>query len=184
MNSSERADELTSHIENERIRERVKGSIAKFLSDLDTIGSYAEDEADLGDQSWLDDGMDGIPVIRPAELDKREADRIEALKAAQFFPPSAIEITLEGDINARGKFGYTQLHFAAVERDADRVAALLEAGADATIRDNSGSTAYNKAINRGYDEIADIIRPFMPDEFWSNDADALEEATEVEVEQD
>lgn len=184
MNSNERANELTQHIENENVRKRVNRSLAALFADLEHIGSYAEDE-DLSEQSWKDDGSDGIPVISPSEMDKRESDRIEALKAAQFFPPSAIEVNTDEDINARGKFGYTKLHDAAVERDLDKVIELLEAGIDPTIKDNSGSTAYQKAINRGYDDVADLIRPYMPSEFWNGDAeDEVESATDAEVEQE
>lgn len=157
----QRAVEITKHIPNDRVRTRVTKNIAKLLGDLDAIAEYADSGPE---NEWVDRGEDHVPVVTPESLNWREKTKIESIKrTTELFPPSAVEVTVndEQDINARGKFGYTALHAAVVDDDEVRVVELCECGADLTIRDNSGSTPYQKAINMGKDAIAAILREYM-----------------------
>jgi ankyrin repeat protein len=174
---NERVDELTKKIANGAVRERVARNITQLLSDLETIVSYAED--DDVDQNWVDDGSDGVPLTSIAQIEQREEAKITSLKDTNFFPASAIEVTLDDDdINARGKFGYTKLHCAVADEDLKLVVELLEMGADANIRDNSGSTPYQKALNRGYMEIAAVLRDYT---FLDEDAETAEAENETQI---
>ena len=53
------------------------------------------------------------------------------------------------DLNVKSKRGRTALHRAAVEGDATVVSELLNAGADATLRDDHNATARDDASRKG-----------------------------------
>ena len=49
------------------------------------------------------------------------------------------------DVEARGKDGWTPLHFAAGLGTPEKIAALLEAGASGSIKDKKGNTPFDYA---------------------------------------
>ena len=52
------------------------------------------------------------------------------------------------DVEARDKYGFSPLHFAACRGSPDAIAALLAAGADTNARDESGKTPLHTAEER------------------------------------
>lgn len=55
--------------------------------------------------------------------------------------------------------GITVLMFAAKDSSPDMVKLLLDYGADKTIVDETGRTAYDYAVERGNSEIAELLKP-------------------------
>ena len=68
------------------------------------------------------------------------------------------EILEVSDLNAQDEDGWTALMFAACAGHPSSVAALLDAGADASIKNKDGATAHDLAQERGYD---DVIRALV-----------------------
>ncbi|MGZ2412274.1 uncharacterized protein ACUXST_001695 [Sphingomonas sp. F9_3S_D5_B_2] len=64
---------------------------------------------------------------------KKNADALRLIDSGQF------------DVNMQNEEGYTLLHYAADNGNNEMVKALLQRGADPTIKANSGSTAYDMA---------------------------------------
>lgn len=52
------------------------------------------------------------------------------------------------DVNARGEFDRTPLHFAAESGTPEAIAALLNAGADASLTDKNGKIPYDRLADR------------------------------------
>lgn len=63
------------------------------------------------------------------------------------------------DINLRGKWGYTELHFAALTGNVEECCRLLEKGADPSIMDNGGKMAWHKADLKGHISLANMLKP-------------------------
>jgi hypothetical protein len=64
----------------------------------------------------------------------------------------------DADINGRNKFGATPLHMAVWKKQARLVGVLVAAGADKTVRDNDGKTPLDDALDKGFEEIAKLLR--------------------------
>ena len=67
------------------------------------------------------------------------------------------------DVIAPDVNGQTLLHVASEsgfqnERTKDFVWLLLDRGCDPTVQDNNGKTAYDYAVEKGYTEIAELLR--------------------------
>ena len=73
------------------------------------------------------------------------------LHVAAWHCPSLVPLLLEhgAAVNAKDGYGQTALHDAAFHGHADAVAALLHAGADASIRNKRGLTALDRARSKG-----------------------------------
>ncbi len=61
------------------------------------------------------------------------------------------------DVNATTGTGRTPLHAAAHAGAADYAAFLIEQGADPTLEDREGCTAYDLATELGHDDVADVL---------------------------
>lgn len=68
----------------------------------------------------------------------------EYYKDKNVFPPEDMISTEE--IDSRGNFGRTALHNAVIQNNPDKIKELIQQGADATIKDNSGNTPYRLAL--------------------------------------
>ena len=68
------------------------------------------------------------------------------------------EIAAVSDLNARDEDGWTALMFAACAGHPSSVAALLDSGADASLKNKDGVTAHDLAVERGFD---DVIRALV-----------------------
>ena len=67
--------------------------------------------------------------------------------------------TYHTDPNARTKRGTTPLMMAAKNNCIEAAVVLLDAGADVSIQDNDGKNAYDYAIEKGYTELAELLKP-------------------------
>ena len=62
---------------------------------------------------------------------------------------------------ADGEEHYTTLMYAAAEGHFEVVKALLDNGADPTLKDIDGDDAVTFALNNGHKEVADLIQSFI-----------------------
>ena len=62
-------------------------------------------------------------------------------------------------IDIVGEHGETPLMWGAENNAADTVKLLLELGADKSIKDETGKTAYDYAVEKGYIELAELLAP-------------------------
>lgn len=162
-----RAEQITAHIAEARVRERTKNNIASFLADLEEIRSF--DDPDTNDSTARIDDSDGVTPISAEQFHMRESDRIG--KIGNLFAGTALEpevevaaeANTESDIDSIGRWGYTKLIAAAAEGNTDLVRSLLEQRANPDIRDTSGMTALDKALNGGYDEVVVLLMPVTSD---------------------
>lgn len=135
-------------------------AMAAFLSDLADIRSFAEKDAE--ENIPKESAADGCAPVALATVVAREHAALEKIKSNIKFAPSAVVVVHDqNDINVKGRFGYTALHEAAVVGDKEKVQELLAKGANPLIGDNYGATAYDKALNRGFTEIAKILKAAM-----------------------
>ena len=63
------------------------------------------------------------------------------------------------DVNYQALTGQTSLMFAAEQGHSDVVNMLLSYGADKTLTDSHGKTAYDYAVENGYIELAELLKP-------------------------
>ena len=74
------------------------------------------------------------------------------------------------DINAQDQWGFTQLHFAVVANNLDKVKELLEdPDIDVTLKDKEGRTALDLAKYLYYPDIADALVRVSHKQKFSND---------------
>ncbi|RDH85923.1 MAG: hypothetical protein DIZ80_00150 [endosymbiont of Galathealinum brachiosum] len=157
----------------EKIRDD-KGRTPLYLaaenSDVSTVASLLE-EIDNPDQR---DSCEWTPLMRSAQNKHGEVAKLlldaganvnakdkggySVLMVASGSDNAGI-IKLLADkganINEQEKdLGWSALIWSAKEGLYDNVVALLEAGADVSLKDATGKTAYDWAIEKGYDEIA------------------------------
>jgi hypothetical protein len=153
MNAAVRAEQLTAHIANVGRRGRVQSNLTKFLSSLDSIRDFDEEEAQESTESYQDDGTDGITVTSYGDLEQRERDKLADLKLLheEKTKGSGTATATAPDINTRGKYGYTALHRAVVDANLAEVETLLAKRARVDVRDASGMTALDKARSRAKD---------------------------------
>ena len=70
---------------------------------------------------------------------------------------TSLLLASEADVNRRGVYGMTALHFAVSFNLSDVVEILLKNGADVEMKDEDGNTARGVALGKGYMKIVDII---------------------------
>ena len=113
------------------------------------------------------DDSDGVPVIMPESLlgmQQRRKAELRAAAKSMFSPDEFVldnqsDTIVADDINRKMKWGYTLLHFAAVEGNEVEIDRLLSLGADKTITDNSGKMPYQKAERKGFVDLAKKLMP-------------------------
>ncbi|KAK3587818.1 hypothetical protein CHS0354_019683 [Potamilus streckersoni] len=70
---------------------------------------------------------------------------------------SATSPIIAGSLEKKNSKGETLLHVAAIKNDVQRVAELLQEGANPNTRDNAGWTPLHEACNHGYSEVARLL---------------------------
>lgn len=97
------------------------------------------------------------------EMQESQEDKLLDLQEEMegIFPPEKDKypvLMVNGrNINHQGNFGYTELHKAVMEHDLQLVLELIHYGADKTIKDISGHTAYDKAARLNYDDLLEVL---------------------------
>jgi hypothetical protein len=76
-----------------------------------------------------------------------DADKVSKMSAEEY----AAAVKSAPDVNVRGKFGQTPLHYAAKKGTPANIVALLEAGASGGVKDKKGKTPFDYA--RGNDKV-------------------------------
>jgi ankyrin repeat protein len=89
------------------------------------------------------------PIVPP--VDEPQADEPET--ESPVTPPS-----LSSDVNAKGKWGYTLLHVAAMQGDEAECERLLALGANKKAKDNSGKMPWQKAQTAGHEALAEKLK--------------------------
>jgi hypothetical protein len=162
MDVKVRAENITAHIGDPALRSRVKGNLTKFLATLDAIPDDDEVFPEATEQSWRDDGSDGVPLLTLDDISAREKTRLTNLRdlhedltrADDGDTDTAVaEVEVRVDINELGKGGKTALHRAVIAGDLDLVSDLLSRGARKDIEDRAGMTALDRALFRADDSV-------------------------------
>ena len=157
MDKNQRVEDgILSHTKNETARKHL----SSFFAHLDKI-RCAEDMSD-DNMNYAVNGSDGVAAYLASDLDALQEQKLAEIENIQtdVFPHRRRSTSIEqGDINARGKYGYTRLTEAASKGDVELVKQLVAAGARWDIPDNWGQNAWDKALARGFD---DVIRVFDP----------------------
>lgn len=116
-----------------------------------------------------ENGLDMVQLLLQAGADANlpadeEYDSFTPLMKAAFHNvPQTIPLLLGHGANVNAQqlgAGDTALHFAATLGNTHIVRMLLEAGADATIRNTEGASAYDAAVSRKRPEIAALIQDY------------------------
>ena len=99
-------------------------------------------------------------IFRPADelLPLPKTPRKKSTKAVNPVD-KVIAATADASVNARGMFGYTKLHSAAIAGDELECDRLIAIGAIKTIKDNGGKMPWQKAQTAGHDALAEKLRP-------------------------
>ncbi len=64
----------------------------------------------------------------------------------------------KADVNVKGKYGKTPLHWAAYLGNKDVAALLLANKADVNAKDQDGKTPLRDAVDGGHDDVAALLR--------------------------
>lgn len=157
MDVEEKAEQLTAHIVDPKERERRKKNLIRALKVVETPPEepLAEDDGQI----------DGVPVARLADLNSRESGRLAVLKSQRAIifeledEPVKVETPIDL-LNKRGKYGYTPLMQAVVDKDLGLITQLLAKGADPSIKDNGGMTALEKAKRANDKQIVSLLEKY------------------------
>ncbi|MFC9894573.1 ankyrin repeat domain-containing protein [Nocardia sp. NPDC127579] len=154
--------------------------LAVLDDDLDVARVLLEFRADpdakddRGESPWVNTGVTGsvsmMELLLPAQPDLSLRNRfggnalIPAAEKGHLDYVREVLRQTDIDIDHINDLGWTALLEAvyygdgsAVYRDIVRV--LVDNGADVGIRDSDGSTAYDHAVRRGFDDIAELVKP-------------------------
>lgn len=150
------------------VREKTRMALIDTLRTAAAIESFEDDEAfDCAPEEHRNEDSDGVACTTIAEMEERQQEKKRRLKsyAREMFSPEdfqdeATAIALEeSDINRKIKWGYTLLHFAALEGNEVECDRLLAAGADKYATDNSGKMPYQKAKIKGFEALSEKLKP-------------------------
>jgi hypothetical protein len=146
---------------SESARAKTRMALLKDLKALETIHDSSEEDyvEDKGDYRY--DDTDGVPCLTADKFEQLQDEKRAKLRkqSSEFFRDVDVEAVEDSDINARLKWGYTLLHFAAIEGNEAECDRLVAAGADLAATDNSGKMPYQKAALKGFDDLAEKLRP-------------------------
>lgn len=98
---------------------------------------------------------------------RKESDFSEVLQILELENNHDAKLTMLREVNLNDrlhKTGLTPLHHVVMKNDADGVKILLEAGADATLRDDTGHTPLEFASSLPSNSIAKLIQQHLADE--------------------
>jgi len=135
--------------------------LAQAGADLNVANAEGKTVAMLAAGAGRDSVLRALTMKRgPSLFNLAAADGgTPAMSAAVHGETGALKEILEvSDLNAQDEDGWTALMFAACAGHPSSVAALLDAGADASIKNKDGATAHDLAQERGYD---DVIRALV-----------------------
>ncbi len=139
---------------------------------LVTLGADADAQDDRQDSAWLVTGVTGsvamLETLLPAGPDLRLRNRFGGISVIPASERGHVDyvrrvVTTGIDVNHVNDLGWTALLEAIIlgkgtEPWQQIVRILLAAGADPSVADRDGVTPLQHATNRGYDEIAAILR--------------------------
>lgn len=147
------------------LREKTRAALIKSLRPIAAINANDEDDAYAdAPNEYRYDNSDGVECRTPEELQLEQQDKKDRLRKqsrAMFSPGEQVSESGSDalDINHKGKWGYTALHFAAIVGDEAECDRLIAAGADLSIMENGGKMAWQKAESKGHDALALKLMP-------------------------
>jgi hypothetical protein len=161
---------------SESIKAKTRAALLRTLSKANAaqemISVDEPETSDVGDQAQCDydpvkmptkDDNDGILPITYEDLMRRQKEKRQALReqSTQFFAKHEMVATIEKPVgvNTKMRWGYTALHFAALEGNEKECKRLLSIGADISARDNSGKMPWEKAKSNGHQTLAQRLKP-------------------------
>lgn len=153
---------------SDSVAARTRSALMKTLETVARIrDNDDEDFTENSPEEIRYDDSDGVPVIMPESLlgmQQRRKAELRAAAKSMFSPDEFVldnqsDTIVADDINRKMKWGYTLLHFAAVEGNEVEIDRLLSLGADKTITDNSGKMPYQKAERKGFVDLAKKLMP-------------------------
>lgn len=97
-------------------------------------------------------------VVAPVKVQEQVVPTVQINSVGQAV--SAIRtINQVNDINAKGKWGYTLLHVAAMNGDEAECDRLIGLGANRKVKDNSKNMPWQKALTAGHAALAEKLKP-------------------------
>jgi len=164
---------------------------AVHRGDLDAVRRMVEANASLKEEPYNDwtplqlaamYGQVGIVryLVGEAGADKDEGDmfrRTPLYWAALFGRLEAVRYLVGvagADKDKAKRGGWTPLMSAAIDGHIDMVRCLLEAGADATLKNRYGKTAITLAEEKNHAKVADALREYLPGGLMYRRRDAVQ----------
>lgn len=175
MDVEEQVERLLSKksFSSNKVREKTRQALLKTLRPINAINETSVEDDELDTEAcddyqnkggvYRNDDSDGVPCVTLDHLQSVQDAKTEDLrsKASGFFSyrELAPTATIDTGVNAKLKWGYTLLHFAAIEGDDVECCRLVDAGASRSVLDNSGKMAWQKAELKGHFELAAKLKP-------------------------
>ncbi|WP_228538160.1 ankyrin repeat domain-containing protein [Nocardia sp. XZ_19_385] len=146
-------------------------AVARVLLEF---GADPDAQDNRGESPWVNTGVTGsvamMEALLPAQPDLSLRNRfggnalIPAAEKGHFDYVREVLRQTDIDIDHVNDLGWTALLEAVYYGDGstvyrDIVRTLVDNGADVSIRDADGHTAYDHAVRRGFSEIADVLQP-------------------------
>lgn len=150
----------------------AKEHLSSFFAVLAKIKPVDDNENDLSD--YVNNDSDGVACRLASDLGDLQKVKVAKFEQVQrdIFPDAEEEVpssdgsgkgapvvSASAELNARGRYGFTRLIDAAAHNNIAEVKKLLALGADKTICDNWGKTAFDLACLKGYDEVCRLLDP-------------------------
>ena len=109
-------------------------------------------------------------IAKGANINARAQDGVSVLHYPTYFGykitvDTLLKLGIDPNIKARVKFGRidwneaTPLHVAVMRNRVEIVKKLLKAGAEKTLKDGYGKTAYDIAVDKGFHALAALLKP-------------------------
>jgi hypothetical protein len=139
------------------------------LEEATRLHSDYKELIEIREEEFEDDYEDYFPTDNELQdLEDVPINIEERIAYWRKYYEDVFDVNKAKEIDEKGQYGRTKLHFAACSGDLEKVQELVSAGASCLIKDNSGFLAEDLAALEGYSEIYGFLKANKAEEISRN----------------